>query len=432
MSRSTTAAESLTTAAALFAGPGRANNSTSSVNGSASFRFVLDGDIQTLSTKNAPKEGPIKGLLYVPSLNGHDECNNTIAPHIPANVTRYQDVARFGYHTIGLAPWLTPDCSQWFLEASRRVGTDALVFFLPSSQDDKPPPAHDDVWLRAGEPPWGTEDQFPIYAIPGQAGTTLMEQLSLYSDNGTEPQGRQNGSETMPQGENWDMRLFTIINLEKSGRKTPSIWGFLLAILGTLLVLCFILLLLYQLIQRRRREILQRRLEANEVDYEQYALQHIRVSREILAKLPIYTYPNPNDPSTERPRQSLCDDDKPDQSQNNIVIETERGRFEKEAEADIEENPQSANTSRRTSYAKPVNRLSHSQTTCAICLEDFVPATSTVRELPCGHIYHPECIDVSLTRNSSLCPLCKKSVLPPEAYSIPIPEAVHRDSMRTP
>ncbi|KAL2840251.1 hypothetical protein BJX68DRAFT_271769 [Aspergillus pseudodeflectus] len=427
MSRSTTAAESLTTAAALFAGPGRANNSTSSVNGSASFHFVVDGDIQTLSTKNAPKEGPIKGLLYVPSLDGHDECNNTVAQHIPANATRYHDVARFGYHIIGLAPWVTPNCSQWFLETSRRVGTDALVFFLPSSADNKPPPAHDETWLLNGESPWKDENLFPIYAIPGQAGTTLMEQLSHYSGNKTELQERQNATS---QGERWDVRLFTIINLEKSGRKTPSIWGFLLAILGTLLVLCVILLLLYQLIQRRRREMLQRRLEFSEVDYEQHALQHIRVSREFLAKLPIYTYPTVDDSGPGSSRQSLCEGDKPGQSQDTLVIESERRGIEKEAETDIEENPQTADTSRRPSYTKHANRLSHSQPTCAICLEDFVPASSTVRELPCGHIYHPECIDVSLTRNSSLCPLCKKSVLPPDLYPISMPEAVHRDSMR--
>ncbi|KAL3463383.1 hypothetical protein BJX64DRAFT_120056 [Aspergillus heterothallicus] len=432
MSRSTTAAESLTTAAALFAGPGRANNSTSSVNGSASFRFVLDGDIQTLSTKKAPKEGHIKGLLYVPSLNGHDECNDTIAPHIPENVTRYHNVAQFGYQTIGLVPWVKPDCSRWFLEASRRVGTNALLLFLPSSDDKKPPPAHDDVWLLDGEPPWKDNHLFPIYAIPGQAGTTLMEQLSWYSGNETEPQGKQNGSDTTSQTDQWDMRLFTIINLEKTGRKSPSIWGFLLAILGTLLVLCIILLLLYQLIQRRRRENLQRRLEANGVDYEQYALQHVRVSREFLDKLPIYTYPNLDDPSSGSSRQSLRGIDKPDQSQDTLVIGNEQSKFEKEIEADIEEDPQTANTSRRPSYAKHTNRLSHSQTTCAICLEDFVPALSSVRELPCGHIYHPECIDVSLTRNSSLCPLCKKSVLPPELYPIAIPEPVHRDSMRVP
>lgn len=64
-------------------------------------------------------------------------------------------------------------------------------------------------------------------------------------------------------------------------------------------------------------------------------------------------------------------------------------------------------------------RLSHTQTTCAICLDDFVAGSTTVRELPCGHIFDPGCIDDYLTETSSLCPLCKKSVLP--AGSCPIP-----------
>jgi hypothetical protein len=53
-----------------------------------------------------------------------------------------------------------------------------------------------------------------------------------------------------------------------------------------------------------------------------------------------------------------------------------------------------------------------SQPTCPICLDDFEPGETQVRELPCRHIYHPECIDPFLLRTSSLCPMCKESVLP--------------------
>jgi hypothetical protein len=35
-----------------------------------------------------------------------------------------------------------------------------------------------------------------------------------------------------------------------------------------------------------------------------------------------------------------------------------------------------------------------------------------VRELPCQHIFHPECVDAFLSTSSSLCPMCKKSALP--------------------
>ena len=55
---------------------------------------------------------------------------------------------------------------------------------------------------------------------------------------------------------------------------------------------------------------------------------------------------------------------------------------------------------------------SWSQSTCPICLDDFEPNETKVRELPCRHIFHPDCIDTFLLRNSSLCPMCKQSVLP--------------------
>jgi hypothetical protein len=53
------------------------------------------------------------------------------------------------------------------------------------------------------------------------------------------------------------------------------------------------------------------------------------------------------------------------------------------------------------------------QPTCHICLANFEHRVSIIRELPCGHILHPECIDEFLTENSSLCPVCKQCMLAP-------------------
>lgn len=257
--------------------------------------------------------------------------------------------------------------------------------------------------------------------------------------------------------------------LEKHGRKTPTIWGFLLAILGTILVICLILLLLYQLLQRRRREILQRQLEASAVDHQPYDLRPFRVPREFLARLPLYVYPGLDGSDSH---SSHLDPGSCDSRGRADVVEgaaTERMEAEKEdaeAEAhttkygsyvraeettDAEQGPKTANagsgnvplqpcpyrpfspTTAHSGFCCPrhIKRLSHPQTLCAICLDDFIPASSTVRELPCGHIYHPECIDISLTQSSSLCPLCKKSVLEPGCFPISIPDAVYeRVSMR--
>jgi hypothetical protein len=55
------------------------------------------------------------------------------------------------------------------------------------------------------------------------------------------------------------------------------------------------------------------------------------------------------------------------------------------------------------------------QPTCEICLEPYKNRETIIRELPCGHIFHPECIDEFLHGVSSLCPICKASMLP-EGY----------------
>ncbi|KAI8088743.1 uncharacterized protein BX664DRAFT_314016 [Halteromyces radiatus] len=50
--------------------------------------------------------------------------------------------------------------------------------------------------------------------------------------------------------------------------------------------------------------------------------------------------------------------------------------------------------------------LSSASQTCIICLEEFIHDHSSIRQLPCKHIYHVHCIDSWLAR-SQVCPLCK-------------------------
>jgi hypothetical protein len=49
---------------------------------------------------------------------------------------------------------------------------------------------------------------------------------------------------------------------------------------------------------------------------------------------------------------------------------------------------------------------------CAICLEDFVD-DDQLRQLPCRHEFHIECIDPWLTTRKRFCPICKQDVCPP-------------------
>lgn len=174
--------------------------------GSVGFHFVLDGTVQTLSTHNSPDDGPIKGLLFVPSLDTQDPCHDITGSLIPSNVTGYEDVSTLGYRTIGLAPWVSLECTKSFLSASRKAEIDALVFYQPyTNNTGKPPPSDDITWNLGDNSEWKNQNEYPVYAISGPAGATLMHQLSLYSSNMT-----QSREKSTYQG---DIRLFTLIDL---------------------------------------------------------------------------------------------------------------------------------------------------------------------------------------------------------------------------
>merc|ERR1719502_154963 len=48
-------------------------------------------------------------------------------------------------------------------------------------------------------------------------------------------------------------------------------------------------------------------------------------------------------------------------------------------------------------------------TTCAVCLDDLEPGV-TIRQLPCQHLFHKDCIDPWLEAHYT-CPLCKFNVV---------------------
>lgn len=156
------------------------------------------------------------------------------------------------------------------------------------------------------------------------------------------------------------------------------------------------------LIQRRRRNNLRQRVVNGEIDLEAIGVKRLTVPREYLEKLPLYTYSaGPNDQGLEKAYP-----DAPAQAENipSPTIEAGTG---------LKSTPLT-----RPSSAPPLAAPSHgtspafSQPTCPICLDDFESNESQVRELPCQHIFHADCIDTFLISNSSLCPMCKKSVLP--------------------
>lgn len=157
-------------------------------------------------------------------------------------------------------------------------------------------------------------------------------------------------------------------------------------------------------IQRRRRQQLRQRVVTGEVDLEVLGIKRLTVPQELLDKMPLYTY------GTVRPEPPAPKDQPFAGAEKDASSAT--GSRSSSPSPDVRPTPAMirAHSYRPTALDQP---------TCPICLDDFLaadPATNepgnTVRELPCHHIFHPECVDTFLRDNSSLCPMCKKSCLP--------------------
>lgn len=83
-------------------------------------------------------------------------------------------------------------------------------------------------------------------------------------------------------------------------------------------------------------------------------------------------------------------------------------RHLQEMERDIgTQTPLSPETINKFPTRKYANDEQH--TTCAVCVDEFKVGVP-VRQLPCQHIFHPECIDEWLNEYSSVCPLCKMNL----------------------
>lgn len=146
------------------------------------------------------------------------------------------------------------------------------------------------------------------------------------------------------------------------------------------------------MVQRRRRNALRQRVINGEVDLEALGVKRLTVPADYLSKLPVFPYLG-----------------EPDHVEKNVA--------QASTTANVETNMKELPLIRRSSApdAPPTTHASaiFAQSTCPICLDDFEPKESQVKELPCRHIFHVDCIDPFLLNNSSLCPICKQSVLPP-------------------
>lgn len=333
----------------------------------------------------------------MPTLSRSDPCINITAPYIPRNVTRKSDFPNYqdAVPLVTVAPWVSVDCTQSYLAAGRRDGVRAAIFFQPGNSSSIPPAPGDSSWSLNDGGQWKQTNQYPVYAIPSVMGDIVMKELGLYSGNMTDvPYGQDLVNMYDPRD---FARLYTDIALGNGGPQLPSLWVFLIIVLGILLAVVGVTSLIMHLVQRRHRRDLQRRIARGEVNLEALGIKRLNVPQELLDKMPRYVYTSKD------------------------------GVHEPAAHMDPAaplSNLNAADVAARE--ALPKREVPFTQPTCSICLDDFEHNDTIVRELPCSHIFHPECIDGFLRDNSSLCPMCKKSALPQGYFVTDVTNAMVR------
>lgn len=278
------------------------------------------------------------------------------------------------------------------------------VFFQPGNDSQQPPPVSDQIWSLHDGGQWKSANGYPVYAIPGMLGAFLLDELAQYSGNMSEvPYGDQ----LVQIYDSHDtIRLYARMDLDTTSG-IPSLWVFLIIVLAILLAVVLLTSLVMHYIQRRQRNQLQRRVANGEVDLEALGIKRLQVPQELLDEMPTYTYTTKDEPDgvTEVGREKAVGAEVED------AVKTTGGDTVKTAVHKVNQTEGDD----IVGAAAPVlvtREVPFSQPTCPICLDDFVHRETTVRELPCNHIFHPECIDSFLRDTSSLCPMCKKSSLP--------------------
>lgn len=327
--------------------------------------------------------------------------------YIPSNVTRQANLPPTDFTLIAIAPWINVECTQEYLSAARQDPNKAFIFYLPDNGTQTPPPPSSLAWdLRDGGA-WKTQYQYPVYTIPGFHGDRLMRQLSLYSGNMTSvPHGHQISE--LPGIDPRDyVRLYTAIDNANSST-LPQFWVLLLLVIAVLIVILGLISAAMHLIQRARRSSLRRRVASGEVNLEALGIKRLTVPQDCIDRLPLFIYSDESEkflPSSPLHIRSMTASTLEKKARNESSTSNNRTALPETIFMDD-------STSTRDSVLAH-KFLPYSQPTCPICLDDYESEVTEIRELSCGHIFHPECIDTFLGSSSSLCPLCKKSALPP-------------------
>lgn len=356
----------------------------------------IASNITTLTSTNADtRNGLIQGLLYVPKIPTDASCAQQQYDFIPENVTRRENLPPTNYNLIALAPWFSIDCTLAYLDAARPDPIRAFIFYKPNNSSNKPQDVDSPVWNLEDGGAWMSINKYPIFAISGQEGQGMMNQLSKYSGSIDDiPHGDEINELYGPNPRDY-VRIWTELSLEDE-QDIPPLWAFFLIVIGALLVIILSVSLTMHLVQRRHRKSLKIRVESGEVDLEAMGVKRLTVPTSHLREFPLFTYnadPEalnaPSTPGSTRPPRSSRRTDQ-------HSVRSVASRRSKRTSAGVSSDATATNF----------------QPSCHICLAGFDHRVTIIRELPCGHIFHPQCIDEFLGKNSSLCPMCKHCLLP--------------------
>lgn len=353
-------------------------------------------------------DGVIQGLLYVPDLEDGDPCTEALAPYLPEDVVHQWNLPPTNYNLIAFAPWVSAECTKALLASARADPLRAFIFYQPSNSTAKPPSANSGVWELNDEGRWKTQTHFPVFAVSGLYGQELMEQLGLYSGNLSEVPYGQNISSVYDADPNDYVRIWTQITCSED-TNLPSIWAFFLIVLGVLIAVILGTSFLMHFIQARRRVSLRRRVQQGEINLEGMGIKRLTVPASEIDKFPLFTYNYEPEREPEPEPESLPTS--PTSPALPRQSKTRPGRGRPESIATPSSPLPISEKGLHSPFASSTVATGY-QPMCAICLEPYQNRVTIITELPCGHIFHPDCIGEFLGECSSLCPLCKACMLP--------------------
>ena len=197
-----------------------------------------------------------------------------------------------------------------------------------------------------------------------------------------------------------NVRLYCNILFDETS-ELPSLWVFLLVVMGMLAAMVFVTSLSMHLLQRHRRRHLRQLITSGQVDLPSLGIALLTVPRDMIDTFPLFVYQTGS--SLGGPVADA--EAKASGLRNSHYALNSKCSIDSDPKADLHAGLPPASTLEHRSPLFP-------QPTCPICLDDFIDHETIVRSLPCNHIFHPACIDPMLLEYSTLCPLCKASALP--------------------